>query len=239
MDNSYAGITAVILAGGLGTRLRSEVPDRSKVVATVGDRPFITRLLDQLMDTGVRKAVLCTGYKGEGVQALLGDRHRDLQLVYSLEREPLGTAGALRHALPKMDTDTLLVMNGDSYFSGNLLKLLRFHRENAASGSIMLCYSENASAYGHVNISETHLIEAFEEKRGVEESGWVNTGCYLLSKRWIESIPPGRKVSLEAEIFPAWIARNLYGFRAEGQLLDIGTPERYRQAERFFAALGG
>lgn len=236
MDESYAEITSVILAGGLGTRLRSDVSDRSKVVAEVGERPFITRLFDQLIAIGVRKAVLCTGYKAEGVQALLGDHYGDLQLLYSPEPEPLGTAGALRLALPEMDTETLFVMNGDSYFSGNLFNLLDFHQEKAAFGSIMLCYIEDVASYGQVKVSKTHAIEAFDEKRGIAESGWVNAGLYLLRKQWIESIPTGRKVSLEADMFPAWIGHNLYGYQAKGTLLDIGTPERFRRAEQYFAS---
>jgi D-glycero-alpha-D-manno-heptose 1-phosphate guanylyltransferase len=237
VQESFEDITAVILAGGQGTRLQSEVSDRSKVVAEVGDKPFITRIFDQLIAVGVRKAILCTGYKAEGVEALLGTHYKELILEYSPESEPLGTGGAIRNALPKMDTETLLVMNGDSYFSGNLLKLLDFHNMNRACTSIMLCFIENVVSYGQVKVSANHLVEAFQEKQGIAQPGWVNAGLYLLKKDWVKSIPTGRKVSLEAELFPSWIGKQLLGYSAEGTLLDIGTPERYHRAEQYFATL--
>ena len=236
-ENQFATTNAVVLAGGLGTRLRSEVSDRSKVVADVGQRPFITRLFDQLIGVGVKKAILCTGFKAEGVQELLGNRYQSLELVYSPEPSPLGTAGALRLAIPLMESPTLFVLNGDSYFTGNLLSFMDFHITNAASASIMLSYMNSIADYGQVKISKDGRIETFDEKRGIDEPGWVNAGLYLLSKEWIKSIPNGRNVSLEAEMFPAWIGQAFYGFQAEGTLLDIGTPERYRQAADFFKAL--
>lgn len=231
--------TALILAGGLGSRLREAVSDRSKVVADVGGRPFITRIFDQLVTLGTRRAVLCTGYKAEGVEAILGDQYGPMALEYSPEPEPLGTAGALRHAADRIGSDAALVLNGDSYFSANPLQLFDFHNQKSANASIMVCSKSDVAAYGRVRINESAEIEAFDEKRGVSEPGWINAGLYLLRNDWIESIPSGRPVSLELDVFPGWIGQGLYGLQAEGTLLDIGTPERYAKAEQFFAALDG
>lgn len=235
----FGDTTALILAGGLGTRLREAVQDRSKVVAEVGGRPFITRIFDQLENAGVRRVVLCTGYKAEGVEAILGTRYNALELAYSPEPEPLGTGGALRNALNLIESTEALVLNGDSYFSANPLKLKDFHEQNGANGSIMLCLLQDIAAYGGVRTNDAAEIVAFEEKRGIAEPGWVNAGLYLLRKDWIASIPRGRPVSLETEVFPGWIGHGFFGLRAEGTLLDIGTPERLAKAEEFFAALDG
>jgi len=113
-------ITAVILAGGLGTRLQPVVPDKPKVLVEVLGRPFLVYLLDQLVSLGLHKVVLCTGYKGDKVQECFGGAYRSLRLLYSREDEPLGTGGALRLALPCFSSDTILVMNGDSYIDADL-----------------------------------------------------------------------------------------------------------------------
>ena len=110
-----ADVTVAILAGGLGTRLRPAVADRPKVMAEVGGRPFLTRWLDCLAEQGFRRVVLCTGHRAAQVRAGLGTEHRGLSLSYSVETAPLGTGGALRHALPRLTSEVILVLNGDSY----------------------------------------------------------------------------------------------------------------------------
>src|SRR5882724_6146944 len=120
MPESLEHIPAAILVGGLGTRLRTAVPDRQKVVAPVGGRPFVFRLLDQLADAGLQRVVLCTGYKAEQVAELVGTAYRGLSISYSTEPMSLGTAGALRQTLPLLDSDTVLAMNGDSFCEINL-----------------------------------------------------------------------------------------------------------------------
>ena len=121
--SDISNIEAAILAGGLGTRLRSVVPDRPKVLAEIGGRPFIEILLDQVAAAGIRTAVLCTGYLGDQIEARLGTRRGPLALRYSREVEPLGTGGALRLALPMLASDTVLVLNGDSYCDADLRAL--------------------------------------------------------------------------------------------------------------------
>jgi NDP-sugar pyrophosphorylase family protein len=229
---------AVILAGGLGTRLRSVVADQPKVLAPVLGRPFITYLLDQVAQAGIRGVVLCTGYLGEQVQAALGNNYGPLNLVYSQETELMGTAGALRLALPLLKTDPVLVLNGDSYCEADLPAFYHQHQAVKANASLLLVYLSDTRRYGRVDIDEDGRVLRFEEK-GQSTSGWINAGIYLLSRVFLQAIPTGRVVSLEKEVFPAWLGRGLYGFSSRladsrERFLDIGIPEDYAAAEQFF-----
>lgn len=239
MQHELAAITAVILAGGLGTRLRPVVSNCAKVMANIDGQPFIRFILDHLSASGVKSVVVCAGYKGRELENTLGESHEALQLQYSHEPSPLGTAGALRHALPFMRSDPLLVLNGDSFCTGDIAGLLDRHIEKRAAASIMLVHQEDTRSYGRVETGAEGRVTAFREKSDVKGPGWVNAGVYVLSRELIESIPEDRQVSLENETFPAWIDRGLYGFQCRGALIDIGTPERYAAAPEFFRALPG
>ncbi len=227
-------ITAVILAGGLGTRLRPVIGDRPKVLAPVSGRPFLAYLLDQLATAGMRKVVLCTGHLGEQIRATFGDSYGGLELRYSHENKPLDTAGALRLALPLLDTDPVLVMNGDSYCQVSLDAFLRWHDERQALASLLLTYVDDTGRYGRVVVDEEGAVRSFEEKSSSGNPGFINAGIYLLSQEVLKSIPAHRAVSLEHEVFPSWIGRGLYGYTGGGVFLDIGTPESYAAAQRFF-----
>ncbi len=229
------GMTAAILAGGLGRRLRSKVADRPKGLASVGGRPFLAFLLDQLVEAGLRRAVLCTGYLGEQIEAAFGDSHGGLQLMYSRESSPLGTAGALRLALPRLRSDAVLVMNGDSYCDVDLGAFWAWHCEQRAEAAMVVTRMLDTARYGSVHVDADGAVRGFDEKQDKAGPGWINAGIYLLSQGLLETIPAGRAVSLEREMFPTWIGRGLYAYQTQGRFLDIGTPEAYRQAERFFA----
>lgn len=228
--------TAVILAGGLGTRLREVVADRPKVLAEVNGRPFLEYLLDQIIETGMRKAVLCTGYMAEQIESLFGDRYRTLELSYSQEQALLGTAGALRFALPKITTDTIFVMNGDSYCEFDFDSFAHHHFASQAKASLLLKKIDSVQRYGQVHVDSTGKIKTFEEKGLNQGEGWINAGIYLLSAAWLRDIPLGRNISLEREIFPTWIGKEFYGVpQQEGAFIDIGTPSSLIQAQKLFA----
>ena len=229
-----ANVTAAILVGGLGTRLRSVVADRPKVLAEIRERPFLAYLLDELAGAGVRTVVLCTGYLGEQVQALFGDSYGSLRLVYSRESSPLGTAGALRLALPLFKSDSVLVMNGDSFCQANLRAFWAWHCAQGADATLLLTRMPDTKRYGRVHVDEDGLVLRFDEKGHNGGPGWINAGIYLLNHRLLLTIPASGAVSLEREVFPAWIGRGLYGYRSEARFLDIGTPEAYAVAEQFF-----
>jgi NDP-sugar pyrophosphorylase family protein len=225
-------LCAAVLAGGLGSRLRSVVADRQKVVAPIGGRPFLYRILDQLADAGLRRVVLCAGYKAEEVAATIGANYRGMSIRYSTEPRSLGTAGALRHALPLLDSDPVLALNGDSYCEVDLAAFRAAHDRHSAT--LVATKVADTSRFGQVTFDERGKITGFVEKGGTTGPGWVNAGIYLLGRAVLESIPAGRAVSIERETFPAWVGRGLYAFCAHGKFVDIGTPDSYAGAQSFF-----
>jgi D-glycero-alpha-D-manno-heptose 1-phosphate guanylyltransferase len=234
-EPSLTTLTAVILAGGFGTRLRSVIADRPKALAEVRGRPFLAYVLDQIAAAGFNLVVLCTGYMGEQVRATFGDTYENLHLAYSQEVSPLGTAGALRLALPLVTSDPVLVMNGDSFCEANLRTFRAWHGAQGAAGTLLLSKTLDTRRYGQVEVDANGVIWRFAEKGSRSEAGWINAGIYLLTRHLLHTIPVNSAVSLEREMFPVWSSRGLYGYRSEGRFLDIGTPEAYATAEQFFA----
>lgn len=227
-------VTGVILAGGLGTRLRSSIGERAKVLAPVGGRPFITHLLDRLADAGVRRTVLLTGYGAAEVRAALGGSYAGMALDYSPELHPLGTAGALRAGLAKFDTAGLLLLNGDSYCRTDLGELAELHRLREADLTMVLVHVGDAERFGTVHTTMDGTIVRFIEK-GMARPGWINAGIYMIKRELVAEIPSGRAVSLEYEIIPRALTRKrLLGFKSSGPFVDIGTPESYAAATAFF-----
>lgn len=228
------GLTAAILAGGLGTRLRSVSQDRPKVLVEIRGRPFLEYLLDQVAAAGIRYVVLCTGYLGGQVRAAFGDSYGSLHLVYSQESSPLGTAGALRLALPLFKSEAVLVMNGDSFCEANLKAFWAWHCARKACGTLLLVEMRETERYGRVEVGADGHVLCFDEKSGKGGPGWISAGIYLLNSPLLLTIPADRPVSLEREMFSAWISRGLYGYRSDWRFLDIGTPEGFALAEQFF-----
>ncbi len=231
---NLSDITAVILAGGLGTRLRPVIGDRPKALAEVGGRPFITYLLDQLAVVKVKNVVLCTGYMSQQVKAALGETYVSMNLSYSQESSPLGTGGALRLASPLLKSDVVLVMNGDSFCETNLKAFYLVHRLREAKATILLTEVRDTNRFGWIEIEDDGRINGFIEKKKTNHPGWINAGIYLIRRSLLETISPDRMVSLEKDTFPSWIGRGLYGFRCQGRFLDIGTPESYSDAQQVF-----
>jgi len=228
-------VAAAILAGGLGIRFRQVLGDRPKVLAEVRGRPFLQYLLDQLASCGIRSVVLCTGHLGDQIESYFGDSYGSLRLTYSRETSPLGTAGALRLALPHFQSDSVLVLNGDSYCKSDLHSFWSWHCEQTAVATLLLVERPDTKRYGRVQIDEKGHILTFEEKHNREGGGWINAGIYLFSHRFLRSIPESSPVSLEREILPLWIGKGLHGYKTDGEFIDIGTPGSYWLAEKFFA----
>lgn len=236
MENlSYT--TTVILAGGLGTRLQSVVPGRPKVLANILDRPFISFLLDQLVLADVRDVVLCTGYMADEIDKQLGNTYKSLRLVYSGENVPLDTGGALRLALPHLNSDTVLVMNGDSFVDIDLTVYLDWFFKKNCRAALLLTSVTDTGRYGKVVVAEDDLLLAFEEKGLNSGPGWINAGIYIIKKSLIATIPAGIPFSLEREFFPKLVNKGLYGFRCDGKFIDIGTPDAFAMAEEFFLSI--
>lgn len=233
--SELADLTAVILAGGFGTRLRPVVADRPKVLGKVRGRPFLAYLLLQLAAVGMDHVVLCIGYLGDQVKSEFGEAYGPLRLVYSQEEVPLGTAGALRLAMPLLRSDSVLVMNGDSFCDANLKDLWACHCAKNAEATLVLVEVSDTKRFGRVNVDADGVVLSFEEKDETSGQGWINAGIYLLNRSLLLTIPAGGAVSLEREVFPAWVGQAIYGYRSNGRFLDIGTPESYALADDFLA----
>ena len=231
----FAQVTAAILAGGAGSRLRPAVTGCPKALANVGERPFLAYLLDQLIAAGTREVVVCTGYLGDQIPNTFGESYGTLRLSYSREITPLGTAGALRLALPLFNSNPVLVMNGDSYCDANLREFWLWHGNRQAKATLLLAPFLDPERFGQVQIDRDGKVTEFKEKGSSQGLGWINAGIYLLSRDLLAVIPANRTVSLEREVFPHWVGRGLYGFRTEARFMDIGTPEAYARSELFFA----
>jgi NDP-sugar pyrophosphorylase family protein len=226
-------VKAIILAGGLGTRLRAVADDRPKVMVDIGGRPFLEYQLDHLRAQGFTDLVLCLGYGAQLVQEYFGagERH-GVRIAYVVERKPLGTAGALRNAAPLLDA-TFLVLNGDTYLEADFAGLVEFQRRRRLEdpntlGSLAAVVTSDAVASGALDLDQWGYIRSFKEKaeRG---GGWINAGVYALETAVLDLIPEGESVSIEMQTFPKILARGkrLLGYRVEGRMIDIGTPAGY------------
>ncbi len=230
-------LEAVILAGGLGTRLRSVVCDRPKPMALVNGQPFVAYLVKTLKDQGVERIVFSTGFLAHQVSDYFGTGDRwGIEIAYSQETEPLGTGGAVRLALEQIQAEQFLVLNGDSYCPFDLKSLLNFHRQRQARATLLLAPVEDCSRYGSVVIDREGSVLAFQEKQAGLGAGLVNAGVYVLDWQTVKAIPSRCKVSLETEFFPSLVGRGLYATSSQSKLLDIGTPESYALATEFLAA---
>jgi NDP-sugar pyrophosphorylase family protein len=228
-----------VLAGGLGTRLRPVVADLPKVLAPVAGRPFLCHLLDHLRRYEVREVILLVGHGAGQVRAALGTSYQGVRLAYSVEDRALGTAGAVRLALPLLAWDRVLLLNGDSYAEADLHAFRREHEVRGAA-SLVLCRAADPSRFGSIEVDGRGRVLRFVEKealaQGPPRAGWINAGVYLLCRDLIAELPPGQPLSLERDVLPAWVERGgVHGHRDEGRFLDIGTPESYAAAEAFFA----
>lgn len=228
-------LPAIVLAGGLGTRLRSVLADRPKVLAPVGGAPFLAHLLRHLGAQGVSEVVLATGHLGDQVEAFVeAEAPETLRVRCVREEEPLGTGGALAFAARSTGVDgPFFALNGDTFFGGRLGALADAHLRAGAAVTMALAHVADASRYGRVMVDAADRVVGFEEKREGAGPAWINAGVYVLGPSLVAAIPQGRNVSLERDVFPRWIGRGLYGCCfPDARFLDIGTPDDYARAEQ-------
>lgn len=229
-------VTAVILAGGLGTRLRAAVCDRPKVLADVAGQPFLERIFEQVRGFGVQRAVVCTGYMADKIEELYPTSFKNLKITYSREHALLGTAGAIRFALDHITTDRALVLNGDSFCAFSYHSFLSFHEDKNAEVSILLTHVDDCSRYGSVVLDESSRVETFVEKSNAGGAGLINAGAYIMDKALIREIAAGRVLSLEKDVFPQWIGRGFFGHVSNAPMfIDIGTPQSFQKAQSLFS----
>ncbi len=226
---------ALVLVGGRGTRLLPLTETVPKPVLPLVDRPFLVFFLEWLGDHGVDDVVLACGFRPGVMQEVLADWAGDLpSLTWVVEDEPLGTAGAMRHALGHLE-DEFLALNGDLLSDFDLGELIRFHREKGARATLGLKEVDDPGPYGLVELGPAGEVLGFSEKpedpSALPPPPWlVNAGTYVLDRSIIEELPPGEALSIERDVFPRLAGDGMYGLGLEGYWMDIGTPERYLQA---------
>ena len=240
---------AIILAGGLGTRFRSVRSDIPKSMAEIDGRPLLEHQVRSLRDCGVTRIVLCVGHLAGAVSQHFGDGTTfGLRIDYAVEREPLGTGGAILNARPFLDEEPFLVLNGDS-----LLPELPFHdivschlahqsSEPGTVGTLVVIQAPDRGAYGVIEMdtSGTRVLD-FREKAPVDTTrAMISGGVYVLDPVVFDHIPAGRAVSVEREVFPTILEEGgrLWAYRYDGFFGDIGTPEGYQRVDRYMREAG-
>ncbi len=222
---------AIILAGGLGTRLRSVVADVPKCMAPINNIPFISFIITYLQNEGVEKFIFSLGYKSDIVINFLDEKFKSLNKKYSIETEPLGTGGAIKKACEHATTNNVIVVNADTMFNINLSTLLYFHKKNKASCTLALKEVQNFDRYGIVELNTNHSIFKFKEKQFCTV-GNINGGVYILNITDFLSKELPSKFSFEKDYLEKYVAENtFYGTTFENYFIDIGIPEDYKKFE--------
>jgi D-glycero-alpha-D-manno-heptose 1-phosphate guanylyltransferase len=232
LDIGQTDIPAVLLVGGLGTRLQPVLLATPKPLAPVGDAPFLQLLVRQLRSQGIRRMVMCTGHLADQIEEAFGDGQKwDATITYSKESGPLGTAGAVKFAKCYLtQAPDFLVMNGDSFLELDFRELIRFHREHNGLISMAVRRVPDATRYGTVQLDTHNRVVGFREKVGIPVPGIVNGGVYVFNRAVLEHIPEG-PASLEKDLFPRLLEHGVYALEQQGMFIDIGTPEDYTRAQ--------
>ena len=229
-------IDVVILAGGFGTRLRSVLSDRPKVLAPINGVPFLKCYLEWLRGFGARRIILSLGHLAGMVEEFVkSENWNGMEIVASVERTPLGTGGAVRACLPRLQSPAALVTNGDSVTRLDLCRFVEFHRAKAARVSMVLTHQSQVNASGLVGTDANGAVISFNEKPQPQNAGgYINAGLYLMQREAIAEIPGNQPMSLEQDVFPKCCGHGFYALKGEFPFIDIGTPESYQRAGEFF-----
>jgi D-glycero-alpha-D-manno-heptose 1-phosphate guanylyltransferase len=230
--------TAVILAGGFGSRLREVVSDLPKPMAPVNGQPFLSYLMRYLNHFGVKHVVMSVGHLAEKITAKYQASFLGISVSYAVEETPLGTGGGLRKALLACSEDHVLALNGDSFFDVDLRKFHSQHLASRSSMSVALRKTDDASRYGAIKTADDGRIESFAEKQSESGLGLINGGTYLIDRNWfLSETHDNRPFSLEKDFMENRAGSgSLNGFEFTGYFIDIGVPEDYARAQHEFKA---
>lgn len=221
---------AILLCGGLGSRLRSVVSDRPKPLADINGKAFMEYLTDELVRQGIRDIIFAAGFKGRMIEDYFASGESyGINASYAYEEEPLGTAGALRNSLPLIREDKVLIINADTFYKIDYHRLYSLFEENRLDMALYTREVADISRYGELR-SRNNMLLGWNEKSEEHRPGEINGGIYLISRSLIEGIAPG-KSSLENSEIPRWIAegKKIGVIKSEGYFIDIGIPEAYKR----------
>lgn len=229
----FKNTDVIILCGGQGRRLKAVVGDRPKSMAEINRQPFLDILIGHVSGYGFRRFILCAGFGADSIKRYYKNKRSPHEIIVSDEDKPLGTAGAIKNAQRYIRSNFFLVMNGDSFCAFDLSDFFAFHLEKKALLTIGVVESPAAEDCGFVMLDESQRIVCFEEKRK-EKRAFINSGVYLFEREVLSFIPAHTEYSLECEFFPQLVGKEFYGYVTAQELIDIGTPQRYRKAKVFF-----
>jgi D-glycero-alpha-D-manno-heptose 1-phosphate guanylyltransferase len=223
-------VKAIILAGGLGTRLRERWPGLPKAMAPVAGRPFLEYVLDQLVKGGVRDVTLALGYRAETIQAHFGSGYRQAKISYVVESEPLGTGGAIAFAIRGEPDLPLLVLNGDTFLSIDYHALVDWYQRDPSQVAMVLRKVEDVARFGLVTV-EADRVSSFAEKTG-SGPGLINSGIYIIQPGWLASLKLPQKFSFETLLQERCSLLKPRAYVTDGYFIDIGTPAEFDRAQR-------
>jgi D-glycero-alpha-D-manno-heptose 1-phosphate guanylyltransferase len=228
-------LKAVLLVGGMGTRLRPVIQSVPKSLAPIGNRSFLELLVRQLAHQDIRRLIMCTGYRADQIEKEFGNGSCcDVEIEYSRELQPLGTGGAIKLAQRYLTgLPYFLVLNGDSFLDIDFNRLIETHRSHHGLATIAAIFVDNASRYGTLLTGSQNRILEFCEKTGDSSPGLISAGVYVFSLLLFDHIPSG-SVSVEKEVFPKILCHGVYAMKQEGMFIDIGTPDDYWRAQQLF-----
>ena len=224
---------AIILAGGLGTRLRPDINDLPKPMAPVNGRPFLHYIFQYLCKQPVSEVILSVGYRHEPIKDFLGDEYMGIPIRYSIESEPMGTGGGIKQAFGLIDTGAY-VLNGDTFFDVELPHLSNAYFATRSNMVLALKPMRNFDRYGTVMVDEDGRILSFEEKKFMED-GLINGGVYFFTKSLFDTLELSDKFSLEKDVLEKYVRLLKFTGRIfPGYFIDIGIPEDYQRAQYDF-----
>lgn len=222
---------AILLAGGLGTRIKDILPDIPKCMAPVSGKPFLTYVLSYLETQGIDKVILSVGYLKDHIINYFGNKYQTISITYSIENEPLGTGGAIRLALSRSHSENVFVLNGDTFFTINMAAMNQFHLESGSGITIAVKHVDDASRYGVVEINNKNRITSFREKENNTGCNWINGGVYLINNQILKHLNK-EKFSFENDFLKRYHSSlDFYAFKSNDFFLDMGIPEDYNLAQ--------
>ena len=232
--------TAIILAGGFGTRLQTVVSDLPKPMAPVNGEPFLNYQLNYLKHFGVKKVIFSVGYLAEKIQEYYKSEYKGIQITYVKETAPLGTGGGIRLAMEQCTNEFALVLNGDSFFDVDLHEFSKLHINEDSQISLSLRKVNDSSRYGTIETDDNDRVISFKEKSTstatVTNAGRINGGVYILNKElYLNKTKPEINFSIEKDFFEKQLSNLVIkGFEFNGFFIDIGIPEDYNRAQNDF-----
>lgn len=228
-------IDCLILCGGKGNRLKKITGKLPKPMLTIGSRPFLDILIGYLRHLGFKRFILAIGYKADFIRKYYSEHELPgVEFVFSREKRPLGTGGAVKQAEKFIRSKELLVINGDSFSDFNPKRLLKFFKRRRARAVILLRRMKDNKDYGLVFTGVNNQIVSFNEKSQSKSAGFINSGIYLFNRKIFSMMPEKPVFSLEYDFFPGLVGKGLYGFPGKSFFIDIGTPQRYLIAKKYF-----